>query len=163
MSNEILGNPFCRWVIAMKYYDGAVSGVGLRNGDDSLIFFQAVAWDSEQWDRIFVICPIAERLVSTLRDELEKAEPARVNFWLPGPASNTPGVLKAWSDIVSAAIASGDKWCIVETHDLLQAAIESPLSSRGLERARELVRKDVVLDIVGEPLLEGFLSNISTA
>ena len=95
---------FCSWVIAREYYDGPMTGIGMRARDQTRIFYRIVAWDSEQWSRVFAIVPAQEARVDHLRTTLKEIEQLKEPFWLPGPATNTAQVVSAWDALMAMEI-----------------------------------------------------------
>lgn len=153
--------PFCDWVIAREYYDGPVAGIGLRARDQVIIFFRAVAWDKEQWNRVFATSPARKDTVARLQVALTKIETPKVPFWLPGPATNTTEVAAAW-DLVLANASESREWCFIESHDLLEAANEGAVPSELVARVVQLVNQRSVADLAVEdsPLLPSFLDHL---
>jgi hypothetical protein len=152
----------CTWVIALEYYDGPMTGIALRDRDQMKIFFRAVAWDSEQWDRVFAITPVRDNLVERLRGALAKIEAPKEPFWLPSPATNTPEVTSAWEAVVADAHESND-WSLVESHDLLGAASETALPTELSASVARLVLQGTVRDVDRAPMLPVFLDQLRGA
>ncbi len=154
--------PFCAWVIAREYYDGPMAGIGLRARDQARIFFRVVAWDSEQWNRVFAITPVREDAVESLRTALTRIEKAKEPFWLPGPATYAAEVTSAW-DAVFADAYESDNWTLVESHDLLDAANETTLPGELALRVVRLAQQGSVRGIDGVPLIPPFLDQLRGA
>jgi hypothetical protein len=151
--------PFCAWVIAREYYDGPMAGIGLRARDQMKIFFRAVAWDSEQWNRLFVITPVRAGAVEHLRTVLTKIEKPKEPFWLPGAATSTPEVAWAWDAVLADAYESR-QWSLAESHDLLDAAKEMILPPELASGVVRLVQQGSVRDIDNAALLPPFLDQL---
>lgn len=154
--------PFCEWIIAREYYDGPMSGVAMRAADRAMIFFRAVAWDCEQWNRVFATTRVGEDAVEHLRTMLTKIETPKEPFWLPGPATNMSDVLSAWNAIFTNAGESGC-WSLVESHDLLSATDEVALPADLSTGVLQLVRQGSAKRIVHAPLLPLFLDQLRSA
>jgi len=156
---SVVAGVYCRWVIAKEYYDGPMSGVAWRVRDDALIFFQVVAWDAEQWERVFAIAPTSTSAVEQLRTALNTVELQREPFWFPGPQAHTPEVSAAWEGIVREAVDAQD-WQVVESHDLLGVVTEMSLSRHESSTIGDFVRRAVILDVPHAPLLEAFMRQL---
>jgi hypothetical protein len=57
------------------------------NVDITRLWFGVWAWDSEQMERVFAVAPSNKLLLDKLVKELERVEPRRTPFWLPGTGS----------------------------------------------------------------------------
>jgi hypothetical protein len=158
MNKEIL-DPLFAWVIAREYYDGPIAGVASRTRGQGKIFFRSIAWDSEQWNRVFAITPVQDSKVERLRAALTKIEEPKEPFWLPSEATNTPEVLSAW-DAVLADVRKSTSWSLVESHDLLDARSEAAQPADLATAIAELVTQGAIRDIDGAPLLTVFLDQL---
>lgn len=158
MNKEIL-DPFFAWIIAREYYDGPIAGVGLRTRGQVKIFFRTIAWDSEQWNRVFAITPVQDSKVERLRAALAKIEAPKEPFWLPSQATNTPEVLSAW-DALLADVRESTNWSLVESHDLLDASDEAAQPVDLAAAIAELVTQGAIRDVDGVPLLAMFLEQL---
>jgi hypothetical protein len=152
-------NSVLQWIVAKDYYDGATTGIGFRNRDGGIVFFRAVGWDEEQWERVFALTLVSKPITERLIRELEKLEPRRLPFWLPGPASLVPATQSSWDEIQQAALLASD-WQLVECHDLLEAAKEISTSSNEGQKVADLVRRAFILEVRGPALLDDFLRQI---
>ena len=153
---------YLRWIIASDYYDGAMSGVGERSSDGAVVWFRAIAWDDEQWQRVFAVAVVAPALVQRLVTELEKAGPRQLPFWLPGPSPAIPDAEAAWRAVADAALLT-DQWRLVEAHDLLEPCSES-LADDPFEAAKlaDAVRYGSVLTVSTVPLIDALLRQIQS-
>jgi hypothetical protein len=154
--------PYCRWVIAKDYNDGAVSGVGLRAYDEQPVLFRVVAWDSEQWERVFAVTEASRVLTTQLEEALTKSEPRRVPFWLPGPQSVTAESMATWGDIFASSLLVGT-WQLVRGHDLLDTVAETPLPSESTKVVSDMVRRGDVMDLESVELLAELLQRLSAS
>jgi hypothetical protein len=150
---------FCEWVIADEYCDGPMSGIGLRFQDQKTVLFKVVGWDSEQWQRVFAVAPVPEKLIDQLCSMLEKLEPRRRPFWLPGPATNQPEINAVWQAALTDALHDG-AWILVESHDLLESSAVKTLSSEQRAVVSTLVEKKVVKDLAGASILQSFVDEM---
>lgn len=154
--------PFCAWVIAREFYDGPMTGIGLRARDRTKIFFRSVAWDSEQWIRVFAISPVKEGTVDSLQHALTAVEQSKKPFWFPGPATNTTEIVSAWDAVLTDAYESST-WSLVQSHDLLDAANEVILPAELVPEVIRLVQQGSVKEVDGKPLLSTFLDQLRGA
>lgn len=159
MSTASGPSPFCRWVIARDYYDGMVSGIGLRSRDNQPVFFRVVAWDTEGWERIFAVTPVSQSTVEHFRALLSQCETQKEPFWLIPAAAATADVSAAWDGLRRAALANHD-WQLAEGHDLLEIVHTIGLDSFDARRVAELVRQEAVIDLGTPPLVDEFLRRI---
>jgi hypothetical protein len=144
---------YLRWLVAREYYDGAMSGVGERTADGAIVWFRAVAWDLEQWQRVFAVTVIDRVLVERLVDGLERLDQRRAPFWLPGPGAATPDVEGNWKDVEGAAQGSPE-WWLVEAHDLIEPSRERHVIAGDIPSLVENIRAGTLLSVSGPPLLE---------
>jgi hypothetical protein len=152
-------SAYLRWIIASEYYDGATAGIGERAADGAAVWFRVVAWDEEQWQRVFAVTALEPSRAEQLVRELEKAEPRKVPFWLPGPMSVTPETKKDWGEIADAAIRS-DSWRLVEAHDLNEPSAERLVSAADVPRLTASVRAGSILAARGPSLTDDFLRQV---
>jgi hypothetical protein len=150
---------YLRWIIASEYYDGSMAGIGERVADGAVVWFRVVAWDEEQWRRVFAVTAIESSLSERLVQDLEKVEPRKMPFWLPGPTSATPDVKKGWDKIVDAAVGSA-RWSLVEAHDLNETSTEHSATAADVPRVVAAVRAGSVLEVRGSLLTDSFLQQI---
>jgi len=151
---------FCAWVIAFEYYDGPMAGIGLRNRDRMNVFFRAIGWDEEQWNRVFAVTPVRGDSVESLRSALIRIEVPKEPFWLPSSATNTPEVTSAWEALL-ADTRESKAWSLVESHNLLSTANETVLPSELVSAVTQLVAKGLVRDIAGAaPLVPALLDQL---
>jgi hypothetical protein len=150
---------YLRWIIASEYYDGSVAGIGERAADGAAVWFRAVGWDDEQWRRVFAVTTVEPSLSERLVQNLEKVEPRKMPFWLPGPDSATPDVKKIWDEIVGAA-ASSDRWSLVEAHDLNEESVEHPVTPADVSQLVAAVRAGAVFEVRAASLTDGVLEQI---
>lgn len=154
-------SPYLHWIIADDYYDGAVSGIGRRRSDNEFIWFRVVAWDDEQWQRVFAVTTIDPAIAGKLIDSLEKVEARRRPFWLPGPASDTPENNMLWGQVLHDAL-QGEKWWLVETHDLIDSSLGKfiPISKDYISDVIEKIRSNSIADVFGASLIDEFLIHL---
>jgi hypothetical protein len=152
-------SAYLRWIVASEYYDGAMAGVGERVTDGAAVWFRAVAWDHEQWQRVFAVTVVEPVLVERLIRDLEKVDQRRTPFWLPGPTSATPDVQMDWGDIADAALRS-ERWWLVEAHDLIEASTERQAMPADVPRLAANVRAGTVLGVSGPSLMDSVLQQI---
>ena len=150
---------YLRWIIASEYYDGAMAGIGERAADGAPVWFRVVAWDEEQWLRVFAVAAVAASLTQCLVHNLEKVEPRKEPFWLPGVHSVTGETRRGWGEIARAA-ARAKNWWLVEAHDLGDPAGERPVLASDIPRVVAGVRTERVLAVTGPSLVDSFLQRI---
>ncbi len=150
---------YLRWIIASEYYDGATVGIGERAADGATVWFRVVAWDEEQWLRVFAVTAVEPSRAGQLVRDLENAEPRKAPFWLSGPTSVTPETKKGWSDIADAA-ARSENWRLVEAHDLNEPAAERFMNPADIPRVLAGVRAGSVLEVNGPSLTDSFLQQV---
>lgn len=155
--NEL--DSLCTWIIAHEYYDGPIAGIGLLTRDQKGIFFRVVAWDGEQWNRVFAITAVSDGKVEHLRTALTKIEAPKEPFWLPSQATNTPEVQSAWEALLTDVRASIN-WSLVESHDLLGASKEAAPPVDLAAAIAEAAINGAVQDVDGSPLLAAFLEQL---
>lgn len=136
-----------------------MAGVGERVTDGATVWFRAVAWDHEQWQRVFAVTIVEAAHVARLIQDLEKVEQRRTPFWLPGPASAKSEVQKDWNDIADAALRS-ERWWLVETHDLIEASKERQAMPTDVPQLAANIRAGTVLGVSGPSLMDGVLQQI---
>jgi len=153
-------NPtaYLRRVIASEYHDGAMAGIGERATDGAIVWFRVVAWDDEQWVRLFAVATIDPLLEARLVQNLEKFELRKMPFWLPGSETDTPDVKRAWVDIENAALRS-DRWTLVEAHDVDEDSTEHPVEPADIFALLEVIRAASVLELRGPLLMDRFLEH----
>ena len=151
--------PFCTWVIALEYFDGPIAGIGLRHRDQASIYFRAVAWDDDEWFRVFATAPAGDDGVARLRAALARVEAPQTPFWLPSGGTDTPDVTSAWAH-VSAGVQTSSAWSLVESRDLLAAARETLVPAELTAAVGRLVKQGTILDVDGDPLLPAFLDQL---
>jgi hypothetical protein len=150
---------YLRWIVASEYYDGAIAGIGQRSADGATVWFRVVAWDEEQWRRVFAVTAVAPSRAEELVRDLEKAEPRKVPFWLPGPTSVTPETKKGWGEVADAAARSGS-WHLVEAHDLNEPYAERLVPAADVSRLIAGIRAGSVLAVRGSSLTDDFLHQV---
>jgi len=146
----------CSWVIANDYYDGPISGVGLRAKDQATVYFRAVAWDSEQWNRVFAIATVSQDLVDRLRQALAALESPKEPLWLPGPSTNHPDIVSLWESLEAEANAS-ECWYLVESHDLFKISEEVPAPSGVRDRLIKASSSRVIMSIHEGAMIPSFI------
>jgi hypothetical protein len=150
---------FCSWVIAREYYDGPIEGIGLRARDQATVFFRAVAWDGEQWSRVFAVATVRPDLVDRLRAQLSADEEPKEPFWLPGRATDADGVLAAW-EAVRADAQQEKRWSLVESHDLVDVVQEMVVPNELILAVDRLVADEHPKDIDGGPMLSSLIREL---
>lgn len=160
-AQQTQGSGCLRWIIASEYYDGAMAGIGERSTDGATVWFRTVAWDDEQWQRVFAIAAVEPPLGQSLIRELEKVEKRQSPFWLPGPSSATPEAQVAWDAIVDAALRA-DRWWLVEAHDLLEASTERLATPSEAGPLTAALRAGSVLTLPGPVLIDDFMRQIQS-
>lgn len=151
---------YLRWIIVSDYYDGATAGIGKRTADGAIVWFRVVAWDEEQWRRVFAVTVVDSVRVAQLVRDLEQVEPRNSPYWLPGPASVTPEIKEGWGQILEAATRS-DTWWLVEAHDLNELSAERFVAAADVPRVVEGIRAGSVLAVRGASLTDDFLQRIA--
>jgi hypothetical protein len=152
-------DAYLRWIIASEYYDGAMAGIGERAVDGAIVWFRVVAWDDELWRRVFAVTAVETSQAMQLVQDLEKAEPRKMPFWLPGPTSVTPDTQKGWDEIADAAIRS-NSWRLVEAHELDKPSIECIVPAAVVPHLIAGVRAGSVLDARGPSLTDDYLQQV---
>lgn len=160
-TDDLERGPYLRWIVACDYYDGAMTGIGERTADGILVWFTVVAWDEEQWLRVFAITTVDPECVGRLISELERVELRRLPFWLPGPASATPVAKDIWSQLANEAIRS-DRWWLVEAHDLNEVPTQILVPTSGVPRLVASVRGGSVLTVRGSSITDELLRGIGS-
>ena len=107
-----------RWVIAATYYDGAISGIAKAAQRSTCVYFQMVAWDDNNSDRVFACATVDCALIQRFRRNLETIGPGQEPFWLPGKEHATPQTKAGWLEIRSVALDS-TRWELVSGQGLL--------------------------------------------
>jgi len=160
MSDPVaLTGGYLHWLVANDYYDGEVAGVGLRASDGSHVWFCAIAWDSEQWQRVFAVARVEKNLVDKLVAELESVENRRVPFWAPGRATGTPEAQDLWREVINAALDAVD-WRLVEGHSLLEETTELVLESQEVPGIVRAARSGALMEEFDSPLMGRVLRRI---
>jgi hypothetical protein len=159
MSEITRAEKLCEWVIAYDYYDGPLAGIGLRSKSRTFLFFKAVAWDEEHWKRVFSVTDLQSEVALGLLAALEKFEPRKEPFWFPSGMTHQTEVSSAWEAVRTAALDS-KKWALVESHNLLDAAEELPLSADEGLAVVSVIRGNSLKDISGDMLLSKFASDL---
>jgi len=157
-----MGGSYLKWIVASKYYDGVMEGVGERTADGATVWFRALAWDDDQWRRVFAVAVIGSSLTRELLREIDKVEKPRSPFRLPGASAEIPTVQNAWDEIVASAL-DAHEWSLVEAHDLLEPATEHALSKVARSRISEMVSSNDFFEYSGCQLTEQVLQRISQA
>jgi hypothetical protein len=152
-------DPYLLWIVASEYYDGEMSGVGLRASDGAHVWFRTLAWDSEQWQRVFAIARVEKPLIDRLLVELEKTEPRRSPFWLPGPTSGTLAVQTIWNDIANAALNTRD-WQMAEGRSLVEPVTERSVDTGDVPYVIRAIRSEAVTTEMGPSLIDNVLRRI---
>jgi len=150
---------YLRWLVASEYFDGAMAGIGERAVDGATVWFRVVAWDDEQWQRVFAVSTIEPSLSEQLVRNLEKAEPRKVPFWLPSVQSVTPETVANWGEIVETAVRS-ETWRLVEAHDLNEPSVERVVGPSDVSRVVAVLRAESVFAASGSSLTDKFLQQI---
>ena len=119
----------------------------------------AVAWDQEMWCRVFAVTTVEPRLSDRLLAKLEKVEPRKTPFWVPGPSTFTPAIENDWREIENAAVRSST-WWLVEAHSPVEPAMQRPLDSLDAEAVLAEVRAKLVSDVTGESLTDRLLEQL---
>lgn len=153
-------SSYLQWIIASRYYDGVMEGIGERTSDGDIVWFKAVAWDEEQWQRVFVVARVESSLARELVSLLESVEPPRSPFWLPGAATGIPPIQNLWDKILVSALATHE-WHVVEAHDPLGPFSERLADTAMKTRLSELVGSDAFVELRGTDILELFLRQLS--
>src|SRR5262245_33545868 len=151
--------PYCTWVIAHDYYDGAIDGVGLRNRDRTTVYFRAVAWDDDEWFRVFAVTPVSDAVVGRFRAVLARIAAPEEPFWLPGPGADKPEVNFAWKAVLAEAHASGD-WRLIECRSPVDPARETAAPAELSAAVGRMVQRGMINDIDDPPLLPVFLDQL---
>ncbi len=157
-----MAGSYLKWIVASKYYDGVMERVGERTADGATVWFRALAWDDEQWRRVFAVAVIGSSLTRELLREIEKVERPRSPFWLPGASVEVPTVQNAWDEIVASALDALE-WSLVEAHDLLEPATEHALSTFDRSRISKMVSSNEFFEFSGCQLTAQVLQRISQA
>jgi hypothetical protein len=144
------------WIIASEFYDGALAGVGQRSGDQVVVWFRAVAWDDEQWRRVFAVTPVDPKRIADLSGALEKLESRRTPFWFPGPNTTTSVIAEHWRAIAEEAFLS-KQWYLVEAHEMIESSIQRLLAPSEVETLVDLLRSGAVRSAGGESLIDDLL------
>lgn len=158
-AQKSVADAYLHWIIASEYYDGAMVGVGERAADGATVWFRVVAWDDEQWRRVFAVVTIEPSLSNRLVRSLENGESRKTPFWLPGIASATPEITKCWSEIADVATRS-ESWRLVEAHDLNEPYAERTVMPADISHVVAGVRAGSVLAVGGPSLTDSYLQKI---
>lgn len=163
MSRHEFPNGFCRSLVALEYYDGPMSGVGFLP-DGSAIYFQAVAWDEEQWHRVYAAASVPVSIAAAVRDAFSKIEELREPIWCPGRGSDVSAqvlVDKSIADVMSAA-NSAQRWWVIGSHNLVEKSTATELSNSDASKLRAHVESRRIVDVQDEQSLDDFLDRLSS-
>ncbi|MEZ5897881.1 MAG: hypothetical protein R3D51_00150 [Hyphomicrobiaceae bacterium] len=144
----------------MDYYDGPISGIALRQSDQSVIFFQAVASDIEYRNRVYAVTTV-NRNAENLRSALTNYESQKEPFWLPSEVTNTAEVHLAWRNVESV-VQTSSEWRLVECHDPLDVAQETEVAPQLVPSIRNFVRDRTIVFIATQPMVVGLLDRLQT-
>ena len=117
-SEQQIAKPTEKWIIALEYYDGPMSGVAYRTGDLDWVFFRVVGWDLEQWSKVYATTFISRESVNALLSALQNVEPIVKPLWIPSYTLEHAEVIEAWKFILAEAQKTSG-WKLSETRDLL--------------------------------------------
>lgn len=154
---------YCQSVIVFEYYDGPMIGIGSLK-DGSYVYFQVVAWDDEQWVRLYatMIVPIA--LADIVKNAFSIIESPREPVWCPSHDGNHKAqseIEKAISEIYSF-VQTGIDWRLVESHNLTDSSVLTTLNDSDVRKIKRCVDSRKVFDLRSGDLLEEFMEIMTT-
>lgn len=157
------GEPFEK-LLAVEYYDGPTAGIAFDSVGAS-VYFKLVAWDEDQWKRIFAVTEIERELALQVWTCFENVETPRVPIWVPNRSTNVKAeeVVDRMLLRVAPAVDSRAHWYIYESHNLVTGhSRHVVLSERQAAKVASLMRSNRVLKLSSSRMIETFLEEIET-
>src|SRR5882762_985473 len=157
------GEPFEK-LLAVEYYDGPTAGIAF-DAVGASVYFKLVAWDEDQWKRIFAVTEIKRELALQVWTCFENIETPRVPIWVPNRSTNVKAeeVVDQMLLSVAPAVESRESWYIYESHDVVTGHPRyAVLSERQTSKVISLMRATRVLKLSSRRMIETFLEEIET-
>ena len=151
-------------LLAVEYYDGPSAGIAF-DAVGASVYFKLVAWDEDQWERIFAVTEIESERALQVWTCFENVETPRVPIWVPnrGTDAKAEEVVDQMLLSVVPAVDSRAHWYIYESHDLVTGHPRHVvLSERQAARVVSLMRSNRVLLLSPSRMIETFLEEIET-
>jgi hypothetical protein len=152
----------CRAIIVLEYYDGPMTGVGFL-ADGSGIYFRLVAWDEEQWQRIFAVASVPEKYIQNIWDAFSTVEIPRKPIWCPASDGDNSirQIIEQAILAVEAVAAQAKSLLLVESRSLVGKSSAVPLTELEIKKVRELLRQNRVLDLHSSSITQEFFDWLS--
>lgn len=162
MKEIIEVEEFCEMTLVFEYYDGPVEGIGLLK-TGSFVYFKLIAWDKDQWQRVFAVTSIPQELFRAVWDGFSCIEEPKTPIWCPTGDSKSEENTRIAQDIEKIRISAknSEGWFLVESHDLIGKSVTADISSNEKNKINRFFESNGILDTNTAPIIHQAITMLS--